>query len=51
MPLPHAGGHDKDLYILCHSSDVSLADSLRDVKSGGCVMTCAAFEKRAGREL
>ena len=33
------GGHDKDLYILCHSSEISTLNSLRDVKSGGCVMT------------
>jgi hypothetical protein len=41
----------QDLYILCHSSEISPPASLRDIKHGGCVMTCASFEKRAGREL
>ncbi len=44
------GGHDKDLYILC-TGGVYTGLPLQDVKQGGCVMTCAQFEKRAGREL
>jgi hypothetical protein len=45
------GHSSQDLYILCHASEITPPASLRDVKDGGCVMTCAAFEKRAGREL
>lgn len=44
------GGHDKDLYIQCTAPEY-LNLPLVDVKEGGCIMTCAQFEKRAGREL
>ena len=44
------GGHDRDLYIKCTSSEFANLPMI-DVMQGGCIMTCSHFEKAAGREL
>lgn len=44
------GGHDRDLYIQCTSSEYKNLP-LVDTNQGGCIMSCSNFEKVAGREL